>query len=398
MENHLILHDLWDMTQEEPEKSDVEDDKEFQRKLNKAKIRIKNSLTMEYMSHVNQCKTPCEIWKVLQNLYNEKGFLREKDLRSKLSQLKKQSDQTADQYINYLVLIIEELRQIGINLPEQEVATIAMNGLPAEYNNLVTVLEHYHEKLTIAQVRKSLTHEEARLYHGTSFIAKTDYVNKPAKKEKVRCQYCHNKGHVLADCRKFKADHGITISGPKKKPSNKNKSAEVEDNVISLMAVTAELTTNDQHTWIIDSGASWHMAGHKEMFKDMSLDQHHATIEIADGTHLKAEGRGTVELVLDDKIHTKLTLTNVLYVPGLTANLLSVSSMTEQNASVSFQNNRCTIKKGNHTLQITTMTGSHYCLRVTAKTWHQRLGHVHPSRIKKLDLPHKTDKQCEDCI
>eukprot|EP00963_Diacronema_lutheri_P013669 scaffold2670_cov408-Pavlova_lutheri.AAC.5 len=61
------------------------------------------------------------------------------------------------------------------------------------------------------------------------------------------------------------------------------------------MAVTAELTTDDQHTWIIDSRASWHMAGHKEMFKDMSLDQHHATIEIAYGTHLKAEGKGIVE-------------------------------------------------------------------------------------------------------
>eukprot|EP00963_Diacronema_lutheri_P013670 scaffold2670_cov408-Pavlova_lutheri.AAC.6 len=87
-----------------------------------------------------------------------------------------------------------------------------------------------------------------------------------------------------------------------------------------------------------------------------------------------------------------------MYVPGLTAHLLSVSSMIGTERVSTFPKQQVHNQKGNHTLEITTMTSSHYCLRATAKTWHQRLGHMHPNRVKKLDLPHETDKQCEDCI
>eukprot|EP00963_Diacronema_lutheri_P014610 scaffold3316_cov1135-Pavlova_lutheri.AAC.1 len=65
--------------------------------------------------------------------------------------------------MNKLVQIVNELKQIGVNTPEKDVITIALNGLPADYNNLTTVLDHMTVSLTLAEIRRSLVHEEAKL-------------------------------------------------------------------------------------------------------------------------------------------------------------------------------------------------------------------------------------------
>ena len=49
-------------------------------------------------------------------------------------------------------------------------------------------------------------------------------------------------------------------------------------------------------------------------------------------------------------------------------------------------------------LQAKANKSANYCLQATAKTWHQRLGHVHAERLRKLQVPYKITDTCETCI
>ncbi|KAE8709757.1 Protein farnesyltransferase/geranylgeranyltransferase type-1 subunit alpha [Hibiscus syriacus] len=73
--------------------------------------------------------------------------------------------------------------------------------------------------------------------------------------------------------------------------------------------------------WIIDSGASDHMTGNINILEEYSESSLPASIKIADGSLTTVKGSGSVTL------NKNLLLHNVLYVPRLACNLLSVSKL-----------------------------------------------------------------------
>ena len=84
------------------------------------------------------------------------------------------------------------------------------------------------------------------------------------------------------------------------------------------------LNTSKERTksWIIDSGASDHMTGDFTLFSSYSPCPYNYTVWIADGTHSKVMGKGSII------ISQNITLESVLYVPKLDCNLLSISKIT----------------------------------------------------------------------
>lgn len=82
--------------------------------------------------------------------------------------------------------------------------------------------------------------------------------------------------------------------------------------------------------WIIDSGATWHMCKDKVMFSE--LDENYITyVTTANGTKLKAPGRGKVPLVVETQHGSwKVELNNVLYAPMVSENLISVNQLARK--------------------------------------------------------------------
>lgn len=76
--------------------------------------------------------------------------------------------------------------------------------------------------------------------------------------------------------------------------------------------------------WCFDSGATSMSTGNQEIFE--SLDRNsRGTLTIASGVHMPIEGRGIVKFSLPDG--SKVRLGNVIYVPGLAENLLSLEAL-----------------------------------------------------------------------
>ena len=83
--------------------------------------------------------------------------------------------------------------------------------------------------------------------------------------------------------------------------------------------------------WIIDSGASDHMANSSKAFSNYIPCPGNQKIKIVDGTLVTVAGSGDVFLT------SSLTSRNVLHVPKLSVNLLSIPQITKDlNCSVNF--------------------------------------------------------------
>ena len=117
-----------------------------------------------------------------------------------------------------------------------------------------------------------------------------------------------------------------------------SKDSDSDDSVVGL--VTGQLlsatTSNEVGSWIVDSGATCHLCNDRSIFTVFNSLENPQEVVLGDGHTLDAVGVDVVlNLVVDGKIK-KRRLRDVLYVPKLEYNLLSVSKATESGKKVKF--------------------------------------------------------------
>ena len=83
--------------------------------------------------------------------------------------------------------------------------------------------------------------------------------------------------------------------------------------------------------WILNSGATDHMTGTSELFSSYTPCAENQKVKIVDGSFATVVGKGTII------VSPSLTLKNVLHVPHLTYNLISVRKLAlDFNCQVNF--------------------------------------------------------------
>ncbi|RVW63016.1 hypothetical protein CK203_062909 [Vitis vinifera] len=106
-----------------------------------------------------------------------------------------------------------------------------------------------------------------------------------------------------------------------------------------LFVVSCFATNSSPETWLIDSGCTNHMTYDKGLFKKLDKTVP-SKVRIGNGVYLVVKGKGTVAI----EGHTGLKLIfNVLYVPEINQNMLSVGQLLEKGYKVLFEDNHCMI-------------------------------------------------------
>ena len=97
--------------------------------------------------------------------------------------------------------------------------------------------------------------------------------------------------------------------------------------------------------WLIDSGCSNHMTPFEDdLITDIGSSK--SLVEVANGNIVKAPKKGTAFIrIVDVKTHKTfdILLEDVLYVPGLSRRLFSVTQWTNSGGSLSFHGTTCKI-------------------------------------------------------
>lgn len=223
--------------------------------------------------------------------------------------------------------------------------------------------------------------------------------DKAYKSRGPRCFSCNKYGHVSKYCRNKKTQQSKDDTG--------------------YVAVFSATTTNNDNGWYIDSGASMHLTMHRDWLHD-EITPPVSTIKVANDKKLVVKSCGKVTLNVlngNGKINT-ISVQNVLYVPELTTNLLSVSQIINSGCQVQFDQKGCMIfNKNNEKVAVAKMINNMYRLNIHSVQayisatkdsdfylWHQRLAHLNFEDLNKFSentgvkLQNKDKVVCITCL
>ncbi|WVZ51891.1 hypothetical protein U9M48_002991 [Paspalum notatum var. saurae] len=142
-----------------------------------------------------------------------------------------------------------------------------------------------------------------------------------------------------------------------------------------------------EDVWIMDSGCSRHMTGHRKWFSSLNPISTKEYITFGDNGQGKVMGVGYVSL------SAKLSLREVAFVRNLGFNLVSVSQLLDEGFEVRFKKGACCVLDAEEILvcsllpfgqvfrvDLTSVSGPARCLVaspfVDIWKWHRRLGHL----------------------
>jgi len=149
--------------------------------------------------------------------------------------------------------------------------------------------------------------------------------------------------------------------------------------------------THNKDVWYIDSGASSHMTGHKHYFTHLEEKGFDFEILLGDDYAYHPKGIGTIKF--ERELGKPLHLSNVLYVPGLKKNIVSVSALEDKGYEVSFKERKAYIKPKDMGQGIGEVIGirkyksyklefdSHYALATSNGSRDCELWHIHIAHL-----------------
>ncbi|CAG4980328.1 unnamed protein product [Colias eurytheme] len=208
------------------------------------------------------------------------------------------------------------------------------------------------------------------------------YLPKSDKKG-PRCFNCNKYGHLSKNC------------WHKKTTSKKT------DKDTGYVAAFSASTANESNSWHVDSGASMHMTMHRDWLTDITVSPV-PSIRIANNKELKVEccGNVCIKVKAHDGSTDSIQVRNVLFVPELKTNLLSVSKIIQSGCNVIFNESGCKIYNASNKLVAhARLMNATYLLNtfqemqvMMAKAdddtylWHQRMGHLNFTSLNKVPL------------
>jgi hypothetical protein len=320
---------------------------------------------------------------------------------------------------------IQNLRSSGFTLEnlEEELLCMAMiRALPIpEYQPFISSLNILSE-FNKAKLQEAFSMEEATrqsravvdpvLAQRTS----TPTTSSPSASTSTNCEFCGRRGHVMANCFKFKAHRTAAQEevkqdmrkrgGKGQTSANQTQETNTTTAPVTEFAGNACLSSVSEtgSDWCADSGASSHMTPHRHFFT--SYTPFETPIRLADGNIIYSAGIGSVRFqpVIKGKLGRLLEIERVLHVPALRSNLLSVLYLVRKKAfyvtlhcnTIYFRLARqlvftATIKENNcgyldgHTVlpkSLSAMSASTCPLDITL--WHRRFAHLNVDSVKRI--------------
>lgn len=347
----------------------------------------------DQLHHIqNLDDNPMDAWNVLAEVHEPKGTVYVLHTLQELLHFKMDGSLDMQDHIDKFYNIVSRFRAVS-NEPISEtlLAMILLSSVSADYDNLIVALGMQTDTLTVDLVKTHLLTEAARRRNAPPTPANTALVvntRPPSSKPRVKCDYCKRAGHSSDKCYKKAFDD-------RERTTQASASVAITD-VEHMMAATTEPSLMN---WLLDSGCSQHMVNDASLLSDTrSIPP--KTVLVGNKATLPCTMAGTL---LATTHLGKIQFRDVLYVPGLSHNLLSVYVLNTAGYSLTFEDHKVLIvnKAGALCLEAFGSNGLYavkvrpvrtllntvstsLIANVSSEPWHQRLGHIGESAMRKL--------------
>ena len=455
-----------------------EEMEEMEKKDAKALSIIEGALSFKYFTRIDNASTSKEAWDILKEEFHGDIKVRKIKLRSlkrEFDYLRMKDSESLKDYYTKISQLVTQMEMYGEKITNERLCEKILNSLTPKYNSIIGSIEEANDvsTLSVQKLMGSLESHEERLNRQneksieSAFQSKLKIVsqassssqehNKPQPfrggmhgrgrgrnmrgrgranfqrvnnddsshlkcnickrsshvendcwfKGKPQCFVCKKFGHVAKDCRYNQSEQA-------------NYSEEKQEGNHSTLYSCQVASEQRNDLWFLDSGCSNHMTGDESIF--MSLDTSTTSqVKMRNGAIVQSKGKGTIAI---DTRKGRKFVNDVMLVPDLEHNLLSVGQLIEHGHVVHFEGNECkffdkgekqelmtTIKmEKNRNFPLYLRYAKEMAMKVNVNDdswlWHKRFGHLNFQSLKALQsknmvygLPRIDEKKevCEGC-
>ena len=414
-------------------------------------------------THVRAMDTSKTMWDKMRRVHGVSGKGRLTPMLQRFFGYVKASDESMDKMASSLAQLSDEIYDLDPTARPSDIhmATVIMNACQGEEFAIIKQLLNETDVLTSdLAIERLRTVEKDSSRKDSSNLASTrgnrtgrpGQRNQSTDKSNIECYGCGKKGHYKYECpdenenednndtSNSKNSRNVSTRPQNQRPKRKDKAAlaaEGSDSKEEAPAMERVWMSVHRHQsteatgWLIDSGATRHMTPQKELFVRMT--SYHGVVEFGNHGELPVKGKGDIQVRVG-----RLTqvMKDVLYVPGISVNLLSIMALDRRGFHVTFGSQSVQIidKQTNRTVASGRAKNGLYELNDSTservfvsqeqealadneapeqrrpppagfELMHQRLGHAGTYRLKDLhlhangveDFTVPKDFQCDTC-
>ncbi|GAU31479.1 hypothetical protein TSUD_386430 [Trifolium subterraneum] len=436
------FQDVWDLVQSGVEP--ITDASKLKKKDYKALFIIHQCVSPDNFERVGDAISSKEAWDNLEKAYGGATKVKKVRLQTYKRQfelLQMEEKESVGDFVTRVSKLVNLMKGCGETMNDQSVVEKILRSLTPRFDIVVAIEESKDlSSTTVEEIQGVLEASEQklneRLEKGKNEFALQAH-NNQAKRGKGKWSGNRGRGGYQGSNAKDSQENGNPNQknggrggfngnhrGGRGGRNGRDDEARVakqdeSENPVMLMVTTKE----DQRCgeeWYLDSGCSTHMTGRRDWFS--SFDQSHRNkVKFANDSTLNAEGVGVV--CIRSKNGDQAFINDVLYIPSIKCNLLSVGQLIEKDYKIVIEDrmmklmdsNRKLILKApmsrNRTFKIELNVMNHMCLATAIErddwTWHYRFGHLNfrdlnmmsnksmVSGLPKIQVPNEV---CEDCV
>lgn len=360
-----------------------------------------------------------EAWNLLASTYAKSTRGHIKQLKQQLKQSTK-GTKSIDEYMQQIRAKADGLALLGSAMDPEDLTDIVLDGLNDDYKAIIEAIHGRETPISFAELHEKLINRELavtaatnaspslpitanvaqqrptnwRQNHGGNHQGSRNNNNRDQRSSRPylgRCQACGTQGHGVKRCPMFR----LVTQSPQANVSG----FQGQNRGHYPQAYNAMMQAPDTASWLLDSGASHHLTS------DLANLSLHAPynggeeVQIGNGTGLAIQNTGSSLLPSNSRT---LFLNNVLHVPDIARNLLSVNKLcTDNNVSVEFFPTKFQVKdlkSGAQMIKGNSRDGGYVwpgrdlpkpiafstSFKCPLSIWHSRLGHPSISVLKSV--------------
>ena len=331
-----------------------------------------------------------------------------------LEQLTHLSLQPAEEMTDYLIkaeTLSTSLEVEGEKISEKLLVSVVRKGLPDNYEYFKTVHNFSKSPTPISDLKKALNNsaDSQKLKDcGNSSNTKSEaalFVSRDnSKKFSGKCFRCNKGGHMKSSCTVKQCSFCKKFGHNESKCFRKSKLVKKSENETNF-SQSCEFSfycgsdCSKSEELILDSGCTSQIFCVKDFFVELHDVSSKIGVNANNNSVSPVKGQGVAKIFLLDKrdVSHVLNLSDCLYLPGHSRNLLSVSALGQKGAKVVSDVNcelRCSDKvsfpfvqrSGLYVTKVCSVCSSNISstCKVDLDLWHCRLGHNNKRDVQKL--------------